>query len=75
MPAPYPTPEDLRSALRNALSSMDSAPSFGFLFLNFPIDDIPSKDTDAFFETAGSITLKDYHVTDATVAYGRYSQV
>ncbi len=45
----------IKSALRNALSIMDGAPSFGFLFLNFPIDDLSSKETDAFFETAGSI--------------------
>lgn len=46
----------IKSALREALATMNGAtPSFALLFFNFPIDDIPSTQTDTFFETAGSI--------------------
>jgi hypothetical protein len=45
----------IKSAIRNALAAMTTPPSFGLIFFNFPIDDIPSSETDAFFETAGSI--------------------
>jgi len=45
----------VKAVLREALNRMQTPPSFGLLFFNFSLDEIPKTDLDALFEAAAPV--------------------